>query len=136
MLHGNSTTDDGRTPLQLALESADEPLTRLLVTKGADVNSKFSNGLSPLILTVGNNCVSLARYLLSENADPNHCLSDGRAALHIAAELGADVDIITLLNKAGAITTLGDEHSWTPLHYAAHNGHWTVALMLKEDDKT
>ena len=127
----DSKTDDGRTPLQLALESADEAITRLLVAKGADVNCKFSSGDTPLTLVVGNNCNSLAQYLLTEDADPNGCLFDGRAPLHVAAEIGSDPDIFMTLHDAGASIMLGDNHAWTPLHYAANNGNFGFALMLK-----
>lgn len=127
----DSKTDDGRTPLQLALESADEPITQLLVAKGADVNCKFSSGDTPLTLVVGNNCNSLARYLLTEDADPNGCLFDGRAPLHVAAEIGSDPDIFMTLHDAGASIMLGDNHAWTPLHYAANMGNFEFALMLK-----
>jgi ankyrin repeat protein len=132
----NKKTLDGRTPLQLALESGNESIVKLLVRGGADVNANFANGETPLSVAVGNKWHSLVRFLLGEKADPNGRLLGGRTSLHVAAEVGSDGDLILLLSDAGADHILGDENSWTALHFAAHYGHEEAALMLMRDPKT
>ena len=121
---------DGRTPLQLALESGNESIAQLLVQRGADVNANFASGETPLTVVVGNQWASLVQLLLREKANPNGRLPDGRTSLHVAAEVGSDIGIFTLLCDEGADPSLGDEKLWTALHYAAHYGHEAVASML------
>ena len=123
---------DGRTPLQLALETGNESISHLLIQSGADVNAKFASGETPLSVVVGNQWASLVQLLLREKADPNGRLPDGRTSLHVAAEVGSDIGIVTLLCDEGADPSIADENFWTALHYATHYGHKEVASMLLE----
>lgn len=100
------------------------------------MNANFASGETPLSVSVANKWNSLVEILLLEKASVNGRLSDGRTSLHVAAEVGSDSSVITLLCEYGADPSLGDETSWTPLHYAAHYGHEEVALMLIEDDQS
>lgn len=128
----DAESTDGRSPLQLALESGNESIAQLLIQRGADVNANFASGETPLSVVVGNQWASLVQLLLREKANPNGRLPDGRTSLHVAAEVGSDIGIITLLCDEGADPRLGDEKFWTALHYAAHYGHKEVASMLLE----
>lgn len=125
---------DGRTPLQLAMESGNDFIAQFLVQNGADVNANFASGETPLSVSVANRLTSLVEILLSEKADANGRLHDGRAPLHIAAEVGSDSSIIELLRIHGANPSLGDDRSWTALHYAAHYGHRDVTSILIDDE--
>jgi len=50
-------------------------------------------------------------------------------ALHEAAKLG-DLAEVTSLVAGGAELNVQDPNAWTPLHYAAANGHKGVAALL------
>lgn len=126
----NAESADGQTPLQLALESKNGCIAQLLISEGADVNINFASGNTPLSVA------PLAELLLRVKANPNGRLPDGRTSLHVAAEVGSDTGMITLLCDNGADLALGDDKLWTALHYAAHYGHGDVVSVLMEDKRT
>ena len=128
----NAESADGRTSLQLAIESGNEPMAQLLICGGADVNANFAGGETPLSVAVGNRSASLVQLLINEQGNPNGLLRNGRTPLHVAAEVGADIGILTLLLNNGAHPAKGDDESWTALHYAAHFGHIEVADLLMQ----
>ena len=132
----NAESADGRTPLQLAIESGNGSIVQLLVRGGALVNTKFIGGETPLSVAVSNNWASLVQILLKEQANPNGRLPDGRTSLHVAADLSSDIDIITLLLHEGADPDIGDEKSWTALHYAARSGYFEAASLLMLTKRT
>jgi len=120
----------GQTPFVRAALSADVPLMKLLLSKGADPNIATFNGTTALMAAAGVNWVvgqtyseSPALYLeavklcLELGGDVNAVNAMGLAAVHGAANRGSD-DIIELLAKNGARLDLKDKEGRTPMTWA------------------
>jgi ankyrin repeat protein len=120
----------GQTPFIRASQSADVPVMKLLLSKGADPNIATFNGTTALMTAAGVNWVvgqtfseSPARYLeavklcLELGGDVNAVNEMGLAAAHGAANRGSD-DIIELLAQKGARLDVPDKHGRTPLTWA------------------
>jgi len=120
----------GQTAFIRAAQSADVPVMRLLLAKGADPNITTFNGTTALMAAAGVNWVagqtfseSPARWLeavqlcLELGSDVNAVNAMGLAAVHGAANRGSD-DIIELLGKHGAKIDVADKEGRTPLVWA------------------
>jgi ankyrin repeat protein len=120
----------GQTPFLRASLSADVPLMKLLLAKGADPNIPTFNGTTALMAAAGVNWVigqtyaeSPAKYLeavklcLELGADVNAVNAMGLAAVHGAANRGSD-DIIELLARNGARLNVADKEGRTPMTWA------------------
>ena len=120
----------GQTPFVRAALSADVPLMKLLLSKGADPNIATFNGTTALMAAAGVNWVigqtyseSPAMYLeavklcLELGGDVNAVNAMGLAAVHGAANRGSD-DIIELLAKNGARLDIKDKEGRTPMTWA------------------
>ena len=120
----------GQTAFIRAAQSADVPVMRLLLAKGADPNITTFNGTTALMAAAGVNWVagqtfseSPARWLeavklcLELGADVNAANDMGLAAAHGAANRGSD-DIIELLAQHGARLDTPDKQGRTPFVWA------------------
>jgi ankyrin repeat protein len=120
----------GQTPFVRAALSADVPLMKLLLAKGADPNIATFNGTTALMAAAGVNWVigqtyaeSPAMYLeavklcLELGGDVNAVNAMGLAAVHGAANRGSD-DIIELLARNGARLEIKDNEGRTPMTWA------------------
>jgi ankyrin repeat protein len=120
----------GQTAFIRAAQSADVPVMRLLLSKGADPHIATFNGTTALMAAAGVNWVagqtyseSPARWLeavqlcLELGADLNASNEMGLAAVHGAANRGSD-DIIELLASRGARLDVPDTQGRTPLTWA------------------
>lgn len=95
-------TDDGSTPLQLAVSSAHPELVQLLLEKGADVNHKDKNGRTALMDAAASDCpLENLKLLIAKGANVNAKDNQGRAAIFYA-QAHANNDVIQLLVHAGA----------------------------------
>ncbi len=121
----------GQTAFIRAAQSADVPLMKLLLSRGADPAITTFNGTSALMAAAGVNWVpaqtyseSPARWLeavqlcLEIGLDVNAINQMGLSAVHGAANRGSD-DIITLLASRGARLDVPDKEGRTPLAWAA-----------------
>jgi ankyrin repeat protein len=120
----------GQTPFVRASLSADVPLMKLLLSKGADPSIPTFNGTTALMAAAGVNWVvgqtyseSPAMWLeavklcLELGADVNAVNAMGLAAVHGAANRGSD-DIIELLARHGARLDIKDKEGRTPMTWA------------------
>jgi ankyrin repeat protein len=120
----------GQTPFIRAAQSADVPVMRLLLEKGADPAITTFNGTTALMAAAGVNWVagqtfseSPARWLeavelcLELGSDVNAVNAMGLAAVHGAAHPGSD-DIIELLARHGARLDAPDKEGRTPYAWA------------------
>jgi uncharacterized protein len=120
----------GQTAFIRAAQSADVPLMRLLLEKGADPRITTVNGTNALMAAAGVNWViaqtyseSPARWLeavqlcLELGFDVNAVNQMGLAAVHGAANRGSD-DIIELLARHGARLDIADKEGRTPITWA------------------
>lgn len=120
----------GQTPFIRAAQSADVPVMRLLLQKGADPSIPTFNGTTALMAAAGVNWVagqtfseSPARWIeavelcLELGADVNSVNDMGLAAVHGAANRGSD-QIIELLARHGARLDTPDKQGRTPFVWA------------------
>jgi ankyrin repeat protein len=120
----------GQTAFIRAAQSADVPLMKLLLAKGADPAIATFNGTTALMAAAGVNWVpaqtfseSPARWLeavqlcLDVGADVNAVNQMGLGAVHGAANRGSD-DIIALLATRGAQLDRADKEGRTPINWA------------------
>lgn len=120
----------GQTAFIRAAQSADVPLMKLLLSRGADPTLTTFNGTSALMAAAGVNWVpaqtyseSPARWLeavqlcLELGLDVNATNQMGLSAAHGAANRGSD-DILTLLASRGARLDTKDKEGRTPFNWA------------------
>jgi ankyrin repeat protein len=97
-------SDDGFTPLHLAIYGDQEPSARALIDAGADVNVRSTGAIAkvpPLGTAAFVGSVPLARLLLDSGADANGENADGDTALD-SAIFNADAEMIAELEARGA----------------------------------
>lgn len=76
------TPRGGYTPLMFAARVGDRETTRLLLERGAEVNSVDHEHGPPLVIAAAEGHEQLALYLLEQGADPNLPDANGMTALH------------------------------------------------------
>ena len=76
-------------------------ISRILIDKGADVNTKDSKGKTALMLASLNGYTSIVDLLIKNHANLNMTDNRGRTALLLAKKKG-HTDIAEILQKAGA----------------------------------
>jgi uncharacterized protein len=120
----------GQTAFIRAAQSADVPVMRLLLSRGADPHIATFNGTTALMAAAGVNWVAGQTYgespdqwldavalCLELGADVNAVNEMGLAAVHGAANRGSD-DIIELLARHGARLDVPDKEGRTPFVWA------------------
>jgi ankyrin repeat protein len=138
----NALTDEGNTPLNMAIRRGDLELVKVIVRRGAAV-TKFGRKRyrPPLYVAAETEMPSVARraiieFLLKAGADPNAIGSRGDTTLKKLAAV-RDVDdedalaCLAALIRAGA-KDLPDKNGWAGLHFATCFGNLRAALMLIE----
>ncbi|MFC1763742.1 ankyrin repeat domain-containing protein [Planctomycetota bacterium] len=125
----NATDEDNRTPLHLAIKSANKVFSELLLGKGANINAKDKDGRTPLHLAVESADEDVVELLVSKGADISAKDKDDRAPLHLAVEL-ADEDVVELLVSKGANINAKDKDGRTPLHLAVESADEDVVELL------
>lgn len=128
----NAYAPDGFTPLGLAAYFGHEETVRLLLERGADVNtaSKNSFKVAPLHSSVARRSASISRLLVERGADVNARQQGGYTPLHEAAQNGDDV-IVELLLEHGADGSLRSEDGKTALDLATEKRHARVGEILR-----
>jgi ankyrin repeat protein len=120
----------GQTAFLRAALSADVPIMKLLLQKGADPTITTFNGTSALMLAAGVDWVpaqtfsespatwiEAVKLCLELGLDVNATNQMGLAAVHGAANRGSD-DIIELLARHGAKLDVADKEGRTPIAWA------------------
>ena len=101
-----------------------------LLNRGFDVNTLDSRGQHGLLLAVKEQSLKAAQALVNASKiDLNHLNSSGESPLMLAA-LNGELDLSEKMVKKGADV---NKTGWTPLHYAASNGHVAVIKLLLEN---
>jgi ankyrin repeat protein len=126
---GDTTLDEGATPLMRAARAGDHEVMHMLVAKGADIKRKTHINNDALLFAAGvgyrdknttgtePEALEATRYLLSLGMDLKQKNARGETALHGAAGRGADA-IVEFLIAQGAEIDNKNNQGLTPLDYA------------------
>ncbi|XP_041089465.1 ankyrin-1-like isoform X1 [Polyodon spathula] len=154
----NIATEDGFTPLAVALQQGHENVVALLInygTKGKvrlpalhiaarnddtrtaavllqnDPNADVlsKTGFTPLHIAAHYENLNVAQLLLNRGASVNFTPKNGITPLHIASRRG-NVIMVKLLLDRGAQIDSQTKDELTPLHCAARNGHARIIEIL------
>ncbi|XP_072003121.1 ankyrin repeat and SOCS box protein 15 isoform X2 [Engystomops pustulosus] len=122
-------TNDGETPLTLAVKSGIIENVKVLLEKGVWPNNKNSRGESPLLIATRIGSHDMVSLLISYNCTINQPCVKRWSAMHEAAKQGYK-SIVSLLLKNGGNVSLRDGFGVTPLGVAAEFGHCDVLEQL------
>jgi ankyrin repeat protein len=128
----NAVAPDGFQPLGLAAFFGNSEAVRLLIEKGADVNTASQNEMrvTPLHSAVAHRHLQIARLLLEHDANVNARQADDFTALHAAAQNG-QLEMVKLLLEFGAETEARTRHGETPLGLAQRFDNVDVIELLQ-----
>ncbi|NHZ73281.1 MAG: hypothetical protein GWP16_02280, partial [Nitrospirae bacterium] len=123
----------GWTPLHWAADRGRLETARLLLERGAEVDSHEDRGTTPLLSAVWRGHLDLVELLLENGADVNARALDDEAPLHrVPWSSHRGFAIGTRLLEAGADVNAASERGFTPLHQAAYERHPEgIALLLE-----
>ena len=120
----------GSTPLHLAILEKNLNLVKMLLEKGAHLETKDDYGSTPLLTAVKDDAPEeIVDLLLQRNANVHAVAEDRKTALHFAAQRGEENMMIQMIKK-GLRVDAEDNVGWRPLHEAAHYGSKVAAEVL------
>lgn len=112
--------------MEEALVKGDAASAIDLIKRGVDINTVDRDGNTLLFQAVRRDVPGLVDYLVQHRARLNVRNRNGETALSIAAFLGRSMYVQRLV-EAGADVNI---YGWSPLAYAAYNGHAEIADYL------
>ncbi|WP_338405958.1 ankyrin repeat domain-containing protein [Wolbachia endosymbiont (group A) of Longitarsus flavicornis] len=118
----NDITNNGRTPLHLAIQGNKPSTVKLLLNKGANINAKDKDGKTPLDLAVQEGYTNIVEMIEQVQSD----LDEG---LLTAVQDGNLNEAEGLVSRNANVNTT-DIYSWTPLHWAAFEDRLEIARFL------
>ncbi|KAL2039862.1 hypothetical protein N7G274_007263 [Stereocaulon virgatum] len=121
----NEYTADGLklAPLHIATNYGHEPMTRLLLRKGAHVDSSDSLGNRPIQYAIHGRNLEVVRILLDYGAATNGASQCHYQPLHHAAHSCEQPNMIELVSSRGLNINEKDWAIRTPLHLACEQGN-------------
>lgn len=126
----NARDPHGQLVLNVSIQQQHEPITRLLLDRGADFNLQDDGTLmTPLINSIIMGNKALTRRLLKRGADVN--LTDGEGISPLAwATMRGHLELVAQLLELGAEVDHQDVEGWTPLHIACFKGYTELVEYL------
>jgi ankyrin repeat protein len=129
----SDTKDDyGQTPLSWAAENGHEAVVKLLVEKGAELESKDYFGRTPLLWAAENGHEAVVKLLVEKGAELESKDCNARTTLSWAAGNGHEAVVKLLVEKGAELESKANYYGRTPLSWAAGNGHEAVVKLLVE----
>ena len=126
-----SDKSDGQVLREAAMEG-NSVNVKQLISGNTDVNASLSDGRTALMLAAFNGHVSVMDLLLNAGAEVDLKDEYGRTAL-MYASTGPFPDAVRLLLENGADPNIVDtEEQYSPLMFAAAEGHFEVTRILLE----
>ena len=130
----NAVAEDGFGPLGLASFFSHEPVVRLLLERGARVDTPSSNAMRvmPLHSAAAARSVPIARLLLARGAPVNARQGADEMGFTPLMEgaLNGQTEMVDLLLDHGADRNMRDDEGLTAGDHARQNGHTTLAERL------
>ena len=125
-------SEDGETALHRAASRGHLKAVRLLLERGAQVDSVDGEGVTPLILASYRGQTDVVKLLLERGADANaREKRNGLSSLSHAVGRG-DRDLVSVLLAHGADPLLKSADGRTPLERAEANGATEIVALLKQ----
>ena len=128
---------NGSTPLHLAIAEENLNVVKMLLEKGACLETKDDCGCTPFLVAVKENENNdIFRHLLDHAKVNVDAVTDHqKTALHLASR-GYDEEIMTALIGKGLSVAAEDKDGWTPLHEASYHGSREAAEFLIENGQS
>ena len=122
-------TNEGNTPLILAITHGARVAANIMVEAGADVNVKEPEGWSALHFAVDQDDLEVIETLSDGGADVNAMCNECKTPLMLAV-MKASARAVQALLGALADPNLKDRHGWSALHMAAVSDKTAEILQL------
>lgn len=134
----------GVAPMMLVASSNNKTAIdalKWILEQKVEVDEQDGNGWTSLLHAARNGRSEMCQALIEFQSDPNMKANDGTTAVHMAAMEGKK-DLLRQLIE-GTNTKLysePDQKGWTPLFYAAREGHgeaveWLISVNAKYNEK-
>ncbi len=116
------------TPLWIAAVKSHSDVVKLLLSYGADANSRTDSGSTPLRSACALTNIAIVKLLISQGADVNAKNHAGITCLTASVQ---SKQLSKILLQNGAKTNPTDIDGWTAIHHAIHSGTKdTLKLLL------
>lgn len=130
-MNPNSKEDDKNmlTALHIAVGNGNIAAIKILLSRGADINSKAREGSTPLLLAITDDNAKIAKILIENGADVNLAMDQGMTPL-IAAVMTGHVDIVKILLNKG-VNINAKVQGYTALDVATSKKNDKIIKLLK-----
>ena len=129
--------DNGKPPLNAALEAKDEDAAEALLDGGDDPNEVDERGMNALYVAAWKGCrLPLFHRILGMIHNVNAVTNNlGWTALMYAAANDHLDMVVSLMNHPGIDVNVQDCDNYTALHWAVSNNHPAILAQLVSDDR-
>ena len=125
----NTKTDEGQTPLHLAVQTGNLPIVEFLVGQGANINAQDNQGNTPLHTAVASKQIEGAKYLLNKGVDVKLRNNEDMPAIALAMMSGVK-ELVEPILDAGQEINESFEGDMQLIHLAAILGDIEMTKTL------